>query len=205
MRWKTSTAPSASGSSATRQEWLGARGLRNGLVHEYIDDLDALAASPRCPQTIHNRPHRGGSRLSQLRSRGSVYPRGKTRRSDIGRSGTRPHRSKPRPDGAQRDQGTSLRLNGPRYFRHWMGRKPWRRTGRREPAPTAHPGAMPPTRYWYRWRKKGPAPNDNAPPASRLRVVTKNCVAGGHREPRLPNPNWPNSIRSTPSTISGVI
>jgi len=27
------------------QEWLGARGLRNRLVHEYIDDLDALAAS----------------------------------------------------------------------------------------------------------------------------------------------------------------
>ncbi len=32
------------------QEWLGARGLRNRLVHEYIDDLDALAAS-RCRQT----------------------------------------------------------------------------------------------------------------------------------------------------------
>ena len=27
------------------QEWLGARGVRNRLVHEYIDDLDALAAS----------------------------------------------------------------------------------------------------------------------------------------------------------------
>ena len=27
------------------QEWLGARGLRNRIVHEYIDDLDALAAS----------------------------------------------------------------------------------------------------------------------------------------------------------------
>ncbi len=27
------------------QEWLGARGLRNRLVHEYVDDLDALAAS----------------------------------------------------------------------------------------------------------------------------------------------------------------
>jgi len=27
------------------QEWLGSRGLRNRLVHEYIDDLDALAAS----------------------------------------------------------------------------------------------------------------------------------------------------------------
>ena len=27
------------------QEWLGARGLRNRLVHEYIDDLDALVAS----------------------------------------------------------------------------------------------------------------------------------------------------------------
>ncbi len=27
------------------QEWLGARGLRNRLVHEYIDDLDALTAS----------------------------------------------------------------------------------------------------------------------------------------------------------------
>jgi hypothetical protein len=27
------------------QEWLGARGLRNHLVHEYIDDLDELADS----------------------------------------------------------------------------------------------------------------------------------------------------------------
>ncbi len=27
------------------QEWLGARGLRNQLVHEYIDDLNDLAAS----------------------------------------------------------------------------------------------------------------------------------------------------------------
>ncbi len=26
-------------------EWLGARSLRNRLVHDYIDDLDALAAS----------------------------------------------------------------------------------------------------------------------------------------------------------------
>ncbi|CAN5870282.1 hypothetical protein BH20PSE1_BH20PSE1_13020 [soil metagenome] len=47
------------------------------------------------------------------RSRGSVYPRGETRRSDIGRNATRPHRSKPSPDGAQRDPGTSFRLNGP--------------------------------------------------------------------------------------------
>ena len=68
-----------------------------------------------------------------------MYPRGETRRSDIGRSGTRPHRSKPNPDGAQCDPGTSFRLNGPRYLRHWMARKPWHRTGRREPAPTRTP------------------------------------------------------------------
>ena len=105
----------------------GMVGAREGCVTGWCTSTSMTSTRSRLPSMSPDDSQPSSSRrltpFAATRSRGSVYPRGKTRRSDIGRSGTRAHRSKPSPDGAQRDPGTSSRLKGPRYIRHWMARQ----------------------------------------------------------------------------------
>ncbi len=67
--------------------------------------------------------------------------------------------------------------------------------------PRAHPGAMPPTRYWYRWRKKGPPAKEFGTTMS----ATKNCVAGGAVAKRVTEPELTELAKQPVGEVGGYL